>query len=256
MRSPNASASDADAVKWPRQKSPNQVAQGASSDDGGRPEDPAPLTPPPNLQSDEHPFTGAHKEPGPVHSHEKETTAPDVEAHGTARDGSLPFQPETPSFWDTQRVRHAGSLEFTRVPANLALRAADVARWLNDRPAKLTENEPRLLWIKEADLREPVLALYGKLRELFLAAKEPAPYVMGIKMRQPVYYMHVFTTVYHPSTGERLAVQPEIKGRNGVVSGADLMDNPSTSLVFSRSIVPRQVLALEEEFRALNLLPQ
>ncbi|KAH7714455.1 hypothetical protein AAVH_18181 [Aphelenchoides avenae] len=44
----NAAQPYAEAVKSPQQTSPKQAAQGASSNNGGRPEDPAPLTPPLN----------------------------------------------------------------------------------------------------------------------------------------------------------------------------------------------------------------
>lgn len=83
--------------------------------------------------------------------------------------------------------------------------------------------------------------------------------MMQIKMRRPVYYAQVSSTLDHPTTDERLMVQPEFEfgwENDGVITGAQMLDNPSSSIVVCRMIVRAQDRALEEELRKLDLLPR
>lgn len=65
-----------------------------------------------------------------------------------------------------QLFRDAWFVQIISMPANTVLHAADVAKWLDDRPTTPAADNRKVLLIKEADLDEPVIALYGKLREV------------------------------------------------------------------------------------------
>ncbi|KAH7714446.1 hypothetical protein AAVH_18172 [Aphelenchoides avenae] len=162
----------------------------------------------------------------------------------------LPFHVQPSRFWDTQLFHRVRSLEIISMPENLKVDTVDVARWLNDRPAALAADEKKSLYIYEEELREPVLALYGELRKIFLGATQPAPYTMRIRVHQPVFFSKVFHTLNHPSTGEQLVIQPEVEW-NG-----DVMNPSSSYLIISRASVDALVLALEEMLRVRNMLPR